>query len=129
MIYKCYIKLIAIACFAMKQPFTILSNMKVSTLLNFGVFFTFLCCLPQESPTLRMRNAPSLGVSLSRRDQRNLTIRTEYHKLFGEGFRSQVILTKLADKFSLEEDTVERIVREIGHYRPTAAPSVGASAA
>lgn len=129
MIYKCYIKLIAIACFAMKQPFTILSNMKVSTLLNFGVFFTFLCCLPQESPLRRMKNAPATGVMLSRREQRNLTIRNDYARLFKDGLRSEVILDKLADRFALEPDTVERIVRGIGHYRPTAALSAGATAA
>ncbi len=103
--------------------------MKTLTLLNFGVLFTFLCSLPQDSLPTRMRNAPTLGVVLSRREQRNLTIKNEYQKLFTDGLRSQVILTRLADRFSLEEDTVERIVRGIGHYRPTAAHTVGATAA
>jgi hypothetical protein len=76
-----------------------------------------------------MKNAPTTGVTLSRREQRNLLIRTDYARLFKDGLRSEVILTRLADRFSLEEDTVERIVRGIGHYRPTAAPSVGVTAA
>ena len=74
-----------------------------------------------------MKNCQEQTAPLSRRDQRNADIRNEYFHLFrSEGKRNEVILTQLAKKWYMAEDTIERIVFQRGHYKPQ---SVAASSA
>lgn len=43
-------------------------------------------------------------------------IRDEYHKLHKKGLRDDVILSKLAEKFFLSENTVYAIIWKTAHY-------------
>jgi hypothetical protein len=66
------------------------------------------------------RNNVSLSSSsslLPRREQRNEQIKADFNTYHKDGFRNEIIYEKLAAKYYLAPDTIERIVFGRGTYR------------
>ena len=59
------------------------------------------------------------------RIKRDEKVREAWNKLKGNGLRTQVAIERLADQFNTEEQTIEKIVYEIGRYAPPPAEPEG----
>ena len=81
-------------------------------------------------PTVPYRNVHSMNnhskpsstvvTPVSLRVERNARIRAEFQQQYERGQRVNFILAELSKRYYLAEDTLERIVFERGHYKPTA---------